>query len=137
MKKILDLAKQNKIGKLKNLIVIEKEDDEETYKQLEELGLKTFSWEEIEQKGKNEGQNLTLNNAKPDDICTINYTSGTTGYPKGVKVSHKNICVGTDVGEIIGLNGGPDDVYLSYLPYAHIMEELIITYGNNHGIKIS
>ena len=136
LKKILDLAKQNKIGKLKNLIVIEKEDDEETCKQLEKLGLKTYSWEEIEQKGKNEGQNITLNNAKPDDICTINYTSGTTGYPKGVKVTHKNICVGTDVGEIIGLNGTPNDVYLSYLPYAHIMEELIITYGINHGVQI-
>ena len=136
LKKILDLAKQNKIGNLKNLIVIEKEDDEETCKQLEELGLKTYSWEEIEQKGKNEGQNITLNNAKADDICTINYTSGTTGYPKGVKVTHKNICVGTDVGEIIGLNATPNDVYLSYLPYAHIMEELIITYGINHGVQI-
>ena len=136
LQKILELAQQKKIGNLKNLIVIEKEDDEETCKKLEELGLNTFSWEEIEQKGKNEGQNIALNCAKPDDICTINYTSGTTGYPKGVKVTHKNVCVGTDVGELIGLNATTDDVYLSYLPYAHIMEELIITYGFNHGVAI-
>jgi len=62
------LEKQNKKEKLKNLIAIEKEDDEEESKQLEELGLKTHNWEEIEQKGKNEGQNFTLNNGKLDDI---------------------------------------------------------------------
>ena len=47
---------------------------------------------------------------------TIDYTSRTTGKPKGVKVTHKNICVGTGVGEIIGLNPTPDDIYLSYFP---------------------
>ena len=136
LKKILELTKINKISKLKNLIVIEKEDDEETCKELENLGLNVYSWEEIVEKGKNEGKNIKLNNAKPDDICEINYTSGTTGYPKGVKVTHKNIVVGTDVGELIGLNGTPNDLYISYLPYAHIMETLIITYAFNHGIPV-
>ena len=136
LKKILELAKENKISKLKNLIVIEKEDDEETCKKLEELGLNIYSWEEIVENGKNEGQNIILNNAKADDICEINYTSGTTGHPKGVKVSHNNIVVGTDVGELIGLNATTKDLYISYLPYAHIMETLIITYAFNHGVPI-
>ena len=136
LKKILELAKENKIFKLKNLIVIEKEDDEETCKKLEELGLNIYSWEEIVESGKNEGQNIILNNAKADDICEINYTSGTTGHPKGVKVTHNNIVVGTDVGELIGLNATTKDLYISYLPYAHIMETLIITYAFNHGVPI-
>jgi long-chain acyl-CoA synthetase len=136
LKKILELAKENKISKLKNLIVIEKEDDEETCKKLEELGLNIYSWEEIVESGKNEGQNIILNNAKADDICEINYTSGTTGHPKGVKVTHNNIVVGTDVGELIGLNATTKDLYISYLPYAHIMETLIITYAFNHGVPI-
>ena len=136
LKKILELAKENKISKLKNLIVIEKEDDEETCKKLEELGLNIYSWEEIVESGKNEGQNIILNNAKADDICEINYTSGTTGHPKGVKVTHNNIVVGTDVGELIGLNVTTKDLYISYLPYAHIMETLIITYAFNHGVPI-
>ena len=134
--KILELANKNKLFNLKNIIVIEKEDDEETCKKLEELGLNVYSWEEIVEKGKNEGQNIKIKNAEPEDICEINYTSGTTGYPKGVKLTHKNIVVGTDVGEFIGLNATTKDLYISYLPYAHIMETFIITYAFNHGVAI-
>ena len=136
LSKILELAQKNKLCYLKNLIVIEKEDDEETCKKLEEFGLKVYRWEEIVEKGKNEGQNITLKNASPEDICEINYTSGTTGYPKGVILTHKNIVVGTDVGEFIGLNATTKDLYISYLPYAHIMETFIITYAFNHGVAI-
>ncbi len=138
LKKILELAKINKISNLKNLIVIEKEDDEDTCKELEKLGLKVYSWEEVVEKGKNEGKDIKLNAAKPDDICEINYTSGTTGNPKGVKITQNSIVVGTDVGELIGLNANikTNDVYLSYLPYAHIMETLVITYAFNHGVAV-
>ena len=136
LKTILELATKKKIFNLKNLIVIEKEDDEETCKQLEKLGLNIYSWEEIVEKGKNDGKNINLNNAKGEDICEINYTSGTTGYPKGVKLTHNNIVIGTDVGELIGLNATTKDLYISYLPYAHIMETLIITYAFNHGVPI-
>ena len=135
LKTIYNLASQNKINKLKNLIVIEKEEDEETCLALKKLGLNIYTWEEIVEKGKN-AENIVLNKAKPDDICIINYTSGTTGYPKGVKLTHKNIVVGTDVGELIGLNATNKDLYLSFLPYAHIMETLIITYAFNHGVPI-
>ena len=136
LKKILDLLRKNIKTNLKNLIVIEKEFDDGTCQELEKLGLNIYSWEEIEEIGKNEGQNIILKDAKAEDICEINYTSGTTGYPKGVKLTHKNIVVGTDVGELIGLNATTKDVYLSYLPYAHIMETLIITYAFNHGVSI-
>ena len=134
--KILELAKENKISKLKNLIVIDKEEDEETCKKLQLLGLNIYSWDEIVKIGKDEGKHIILKNAKPDDICEINYTSGTTGYPKGVKITHNSITVGTDVGELIGLNATTKDLYISYLPYAHIMETLIITYAFNHGVPI-
>ena len=39
-------------------------------------------------------------------------------------------------GELIGLNATTNDLYLSFLPYAHIMETLIITYAFNHGVQI-
>ena len=136
LKTIFELAIKKKIFNLKNLIVIEKEDDEETCKKLEELGLNLYSWEEIVEKGKNCDKNIELNNAKAEDICEINYTSGTTGYPKGVKLTHNNVVIGTDVGELIGLNATTKDLYISYLPYAHIMETLIITYAFNHGVPI-
>ena len=50
LKTIYNLALQNKIHKLKNLIVIEKEDDEETCEKLEKLGLNIYSWEEVVEK---------------------------------------------------------------------------------------
>lgn len=31
---------------------------------------------------------------KPEDICTICYTSGTTGAPKGVTLTHQNLVAG-------------------------------------------
>ena len=136
LKKMYELAQKNKTFQVKNLIVIEKEDDEETAKNLESLGFKIYTWEEIVQKGKEEGQDLELKKPQADDIMIINYTSGTTGEPKGVKVSHRNIVVNTDVIEMIGLYPTPKDVYLSYLPYAHIMETLIITVVFNHGVQV-
>ncbi|KAF7198293.1 Long-chain-fatty-acid--CoA ligase 1 [Pseudocercospora fuligena] len=60
---------------------------------------------------------------KPEDLCCIMYTSGSTGAPKGVLLSHKNVVAaiaGVDV--IVGPYLGPGDGLLTYLPLAHILE---------------
>ena len=75
LKTLLKLAKNHKIHNLKNLIVIEKEDDEETCQELSKYGFNIYSWEEIVEQGKNKGEKIALNPAKSEDICTINYTS--------------------------------------------------------------
>lgn len=57
------------------------------------------------------------------DVAVIMYTSGTTGSPKGVILTHGNV-VAVIAGVEHSMTGclTPDDVYLAYLPLAHIME---------------
>lgn len=58
---------------------------------------------------------------KPDDIATIIYTSGTTGLPKGVMLTHRNICENVkSCSSIIQLD--ESDRSLSFLPLSHSYE---------------
>lgn len=62
---------------------------------------------------------------KPSDICTICFTSGTTGVPKGAMISHQNVvaslagCLETKIAAHKWTR------YLSYLPLAHVLERLL------------
>eukprot|EP01080_Neovahlkampfia_damariscottae_P001659 gene1659-429_t len=69
-----------------------------------------------------------------DDICTISFTSGTTGVPKGVMLSHGNIMTAIKP-VLIEMNYG-EDVHISYLPMAHVMERILQTVMFHHAGKI-
>ena len=56
---------------------------------------------------------------KPDDLCTIVYTSGTTGDPKGVELAHR--CVADISKSAASVHPiGETDAALSFLPWAHV-----------------
>src|SRR5487761_511215 len=60
---------------------------------------------------------------QPDDVCTIVYTSGTTGDPKGAELAHRNL---VDIARAV-LKVHPlseSDSALSFLPYAHVFERI-------------
>jgi len=83
------------------------------------------------------------NPPKPDDLCTIMYTSGTTGVPKGVLLTHRNVLSATAGIRVFLEKGGspvkfgPGDSLISYLPLAHIFErvseEFMLSVGGKVG----
>ncbi len=56
-----------------------------------------------------------------DDLAAIVYTSGTTGIPKGVMLTHKNITSNVMTGSSL-FEFGPEDMFLSVLPIHHMFE---------------
>ena len=64
---------------------------------------------------------------EPDDVLTLIYTSGTTGPPKGVQITHANIC--ETVRSYDDLIEFPDGGRIvSYLPMAHVAERNVSHY---------
>ncbi|CCH44527.1 Long-chain-fatty-acid-CoA ligase [Wickerhamomyces ciferrii] len=87
----------------------------------ESLGLKLFTLNEIIEIGIKSPQSLIP--PTPDSILTICYTSGTSGTPKGVIITHENV-----LASIMSIHATvdiqPGIMHFSFLPVAHILERV-------------
>ena len=64
----------------------------------------------------------------PSDLCSLIYTSGTMGKPKGVELTHANIAANLNsLRQIFPVT--PDDRSLAYLPWAHAFGQVVELYG--------
>lgn len=64
----------------------------------------------------------------PTDLCSLIYTSGTMGQPKGVELTHANLAANLNaLRQIFPVTA--DDRSLSYLPWAHAFGQVVELFG--------
>ncbi|GMJ01018.1 LONG-CHAIN ACYL-COA SYNTHASE 1, ECERIFERUM 8 [Hibiscus trionum] len=111
---------------------------EEDNAKASQMGIKAYSWTEFLHMGKENPQEISP--PQPFDICTIMYTSGTSGDPKGVVLTHETMATfvyGVDLFlDQFDDKMTVDDVYLSFLPLAHILDRMIEEYFFHKGASV-
>lgn len=95
---------------------------------LENLDI-TF-WDQLDLLNDDKYQNIPIDvsSITKNDICTLIFTSGTTGNPKAVEITHQNVMTAVNgVMERFHTNYGEERI-VSYLPLSHIAGQAIDMY---------
>ncbi len=99
-----------------------------------------ISWDDLLELGRDHREanpgavERRMDEATPDDVVTLVYTSGTTGPPKGAMLTNANVAF--VVGNLVrqpermpdGRVPGPSDLVVTYLPLCHVAERIFSTW---------
>ncbi|XP_065057967.1 long-chain-fatty-acid--CoA ligase 5-like [Rhopilema esculentum] len=118
---ILNNAKKTKF--LKTIVTFDNVNDLKQIERCKSDGIHLIGMQDLLDLGKQNQHEHML--PSPEDLALICYTSGTTGNPKGVMLSHENLAV--NVTSFINLFDeyyqiSASDSYISYLPLSHMYE---------------
>jgi long-chain acyl-CoA synthetase len=90
-----------------------------------------YDWGDEEHQSDPQRFDTLVDQGKPDDVCHLCLTSGTTGLPKGAMMIHRNyINMGVQITKVDRLEG--TDEYVSFLPFAWIGEQM-----NSFGVALA
>ncbi|XP_010170372.1 long-chain-fatty-acid--CoA ligase 5 isoform X2 [Antrostomus carolinensis] len=133
---LLENCEQEKTPCLKTIIVMDLF-DKELKDRGAKVGVEILALQEVEELGRNNIREPVP--PKPEDLCIICFTSGTTGNPKGAMLTHENVVANAaaflrSTENTVELTSS--DITMSYLPLAHMFERVVQTVVYSCGAKV-
>ncbi|NXJ97095.1 ACSL5 ligase, partial [Corythaixoides concolor] len=133
---LLENCEQEKTPCLKTIILMDLF-DKELKDRGAKVGVEILLLQEVEELGRNNIREPVP--PKPEDLCIVCFTSGTTGNPKGAMLTHQNVVA--DSAAFLRSTENTfectsSDITMSYLPLAHMFERVVQTVAYSCGAKV-
>ncbi|TXS92770.1 long-chain fatty acid--CoA ligase [Parahaliea maris] len=82
-----------------------------------------------------DGDSFSTDSLDSEAVCTIAYTSGTTGYPKGACLTHSNILLNVAMSSLMHARCS-DDTVVSALPFSHVYGNIVLNSAIQCGMTL-
>ncbi|NWH58722.1 ACSL5 ligase, partial [Geococcyx californianus] len=133
---LLENCEQEKTPCLKTIILMDLF-DKELKDRGAKVGVEILALPEVEELGRNNIREPVP--PKPEDLCIVCFTSGTTGNPKGAMLTHQNVVANAAAflrSTENTVECTSSDITMSYLPLAHMFERVVQTVVYSCGAKV-